>query len=158
MFTFILNLKKLFWQKIRGADLIQKSKAYDILAMDFLDDLPDKPFNNQLKRTGIINTLFNEIKFEQIIETGSYLCATSRYLAKLSDENANVISIELDKLYYAFNKKNSLKHKNLRFINNSSEHVLNKHDKYNISLDLSTFFYLDAHWYNYLPLRDELKK
>ena len=62
-------------------------------------------------------------------------------------------TLELVKQYYNDAKKRLELNKNIEVINVSSDEFLNGFDKGG----LTTLYYLDAHWYDFNPLRNELK-
>lgn len=84
-------------------------------------------------------------------ETGTYHGATAEIISKYFDK---VITIEnnIDFFNIAQQKLKNIDNCTLYFGNSPDimrEHIEENNDR--------VFFFLDAHWYNYLPLLDELK-
>lgn len=109
--------------------------------------------NGSLLRAEIIKTCHTAKPFEVCVETGAWLGATTDFLASLLGQ-PQVHSAELNPTFHEFSSMR-LKHcPNAAVHFASSETLLNtlneeiKHKR--------SFVYLDAHWNDYLPLRDEL--
>lgn len=116
-------------------------------------DVPETGFNEQSFRKKIFNELVSSIPFTSIIETGTWIGNTTGYMKKQSD--LPLYTCELDKRYFALAKMRLNNFSNIFFTNDDSRNFLN-------TLDIDTqngtcFFYLDAHWYDDLPLKEELE-
>jgi hypothetical protein len=111
-------------------------------------------FNSQLKRKATFKAINEVYDFDAIIETGTNIGATTGYLASLTGKQVHSceirpesFSLAKDLLYPYF--------ENIKLYNTDSIEFLNA----NLS-SLSNgklFIYLDAHWYDFLPLREEIE-
>ncbi|MFT5390579.1 MAG: hypothetical protein ACI8PT_000764 [Gammaproteobacteria bacterium] len=111
------------------------------------------PFNGQVERTKIFQTLANALNFDCALETGSYRGATTALLVTLG---VPVHTIEVQRRYWAYAR--------LRF---RGEPLVHTHlgDSRSVLRGLAgdedltadrVFAYLDAHWEEDLPLVEEL--
>jgi predicted O-methyltransferase YrrM len=110
--------------------------------------------NGQTSRLEICRKIICSLGVSRIIETGTYRGMTTLWLAKF---NIPVTTIEMNDRLFTFSKLRLGKHSNIKLLRGNSVEVLNdiiSKDRYN---DLLTFYYLDAHWNEYLPLADELR-
>lgn len=109
--------------------------------------------NGQQKRKIVFDDVMKAIKFDGIIETGTNLGFSTGYFAVKT--NLPVHSCEIDAMRYDLSRKLLLPYfKNVHLYNNNSvlflkEFKANRNDVF--------FFYLDAHWYNFLPLKEEIE-
>lgn len=95
--------------------------------------------------------LIKKHNIKTIIETGTYQADTTVEFAKMVE---NVITIEYKKEFYEASKKKLKPFKNVRIIQGSSPQAIRKALP---KAKKPVLFFLDAHWYRYLPLRDELQ-
>jgi hypothetical protein len=107
-------------------------------------------FNDQCFRQIIFFDLNYACRFEAFVETGTFVGCTAAFMAR--NVSAPVYTAEIDPRNFELAKRR------LRGIPNA--HIVNANStKFLASLPLApttrTFFYLDAHWYDYLPLADE---
>ena len=112
------------------------------------------PFNGQDRRVEAVRDIFARVRFGSIIETGTYRATTTVLLRALSA--APIATIEADSRYYHYARMRLFR-RHIRVIRGDSAKVLG---------DLAdeapwnrgpTFFYLDAHWLDDLPLSTELE-
>jgi hypothetical protein len=97
-----------------------------------------------------IKEIIKKYNIKTFIETGTNEAKTTKVMSALVD---SVHTIELNETFYE-NCKNTLKDfKNVSIHNGSSEKILNELLP---NVDDSIIFYLDAHWYSYCPILDEL--
>jgi predicted O-methyltransferase YrrM len=89
------------------------------------------------------------------VETGTYLGHTCRYIAYRHPE-LSVITVESNPNYFDASKTVLKSYSNVRVIKGDSAKEIERFVKYN-RLGL-TLFFLDAHWYDFLPLPDEIRK
>jgi len=98
-----------------------------------------------------IERLVKKYAIETIIETGTYLGNTAKKFSTLAD----VITCEVKPESYDSAVKNIGKNEKVLALLGNSVDVLRKNaDKFK---DKRVLFFLDAHWYDYCPLLDELK-
>lgn len=124
----------------------------------FKDDLhnfdyafPLDGFSGDLFLRNEIARLIDKHNIKTAVETGTYMGETTKGLSRMVDR---VFTIEINEKYY--NKaKSSLQHlDNVSAMKGSSPDILNKIIP---TIEGPVLFFLDAHWYNYCPLLDEIK-
>jgi len=98
-----------------------------------------------------IDYLLNIYKCDVIIETGTHLGDSTEYFAK-QYPNITIISSEINKEFFDYSSKRLDHYPNVHLYNESSEKTLLKLQ----NTFFLPFYYLDAHWYDYWPLSDEL--
>jgi hypothetical protein len=107
-------------------------------------------FNGQCFRQLIFIDLFRTCCFHAIIETGTYVGCTTRFMAKNS--NVPVYTVESDRKTFYIAKQHLKNYPGVHLTLGDSVEFLK-------SLPLAPedriFFYLDAHWGQHLPLREE---
>lgn len=112
-------------------------------------------FNRQSIRLKTFREIDARIAFENYIETGTYQGMTTRFFAETAAKrNAQVYSCEISADYFAIAARTVGARKNVHLHHGDSVAFLRS-----LTPTLSgavNFVYLDAHWYDYLPLRDEL--
>lgn len=85
------------------------------------------------------------------VETGSYMFGTTLWL---SDNFDKVYTFEIDDELFNYGQKKISDKKNIHSYKcNSAEGLANIVNQ----IDGNTIFFLDAHWYDYCPLKDELE-
>jgi len=115
---------------------------------------PTVGLNGQRKRKAVFEEIIKRIKFDAIIETGTNLGFSTGYMASFS--SLPVYSCEIDPMRYALSKKILEPHfDNISLIQSNSVDYLKQIQSTKQRNTL--FFYLDAHWYKYLPLREEIE-
>jgi hypothetical protein len=116
-------------------------------------DLWGGPFNGQCFRQLMYLDLVCACEFETIVETGTFRGSTTRFLAENSG-GAAVYSCEYSPVNFEFAKWRLRGKQNVFLFNLDSRSFIRE---LNISRQVRTFFYLDAHWGADLPLREELE-
>ncbi len=113
------------------------------------------PFNGQEIRKQIYIDIIRMVKPEAIIETGTYQGTTTKLFA---NENLPVLSIEGVARNYGYAKVRLRKFKNVTLYNGDSRDKLRGlfQGKLKNKKNSRLFFYLDAHWYEDLPLKEEV--
>lgn len=105
---------------------------------------------------GELEKLVKKFDIKAIIETGTFLGATTKRLATLVNNVYTIENVPENHLKAVENTKDI---DNIIHLNASSQDVLyDLIDSY-ISRELNDklLFFLDAHWYDYCPLLDELR-
>jgi len=161
----IKSLKKLLMriipQRMLGSDLSIKQRLTNLetLILALLDSPTylasnDVGFNGQQFRKTIFKKLLCSYPFQTMVETGTCLGNTTGYMAEIS--GLPVWSAELDPRFAALARKRLVRFSNVRIENIDSRAFLR--DLVDINLHQTfTFFYLDAHWNDDLPLREEVE-
>jgi hypothetical protein len=115
----------------------------------------DTTFTSQKKRKQIFEELIQKIKFEMIIETGTFRGTTLEYFHDVS--GLPCISIEKNKRYFGYSFIRFFLNNNVKIYNNDSRYIINKLTQHKSLTQVKTLFYLDAHWNSDLPLFEELE-
>lgn len=156
------NLIQLNLKLIRNSTITERlNSGYDNLSYDLLDFITEDgpnyykrigigPLNNQHLRQRLTEDLLKRFKPKFIIETGTFLGDSTEFFGKFS----KVFSIEKSKLFYFLSKSRFYNEKQIQIIHGKSEVELRKIKNFNDN----TFFYLDAHWGEDLPLKVELEQ
>jgi Methyltransferase domain len=143
-----------------AVDVIRLTRSYPkgtILVRRIRALLSGKPyfFNRQKMRRRVFCEIDDRIPFDNYIETGTYLGMTTHFLAKTAERRgAQVHSCEINDDYFAIASRTVGDMKNVHLRHGNSVDFLAT-----LSPSVSkavNFVYLDAHWYDDLPLRDEL--
>ena len=115
------------------------------------------PFNGQRKRREIVDHLFDVVKFDNVVETGTFLGNTTEYFCKIaaSRDKIRVFSCDTNEFFlnFAFGRLRDFNNLDLKL--SSSAEFLARIGK--TIQGQTNFVYLDAHWGNYLPFRDEVE-
>lgn len=168
MFQLIKKFLKIFppvrdfAQRINAIESMLYKHEARLNHMDFtFNYLADHPsytneelsFNSQVKRRELTTQILNQMRPAAIVETGTCLGNTTGYFTQF---NVPVISSEISSLFYfaAKQRLQALPHVQLRNCDSRGSLKRLVEEKVHLSL---TFFYLDAHWYDDLPLLEEIK-
>ena len=108
--------------------------------------------NGQTARLEAVRQIIHACKIEFILETGTFRGTTTEWLAGFG---APVISIEVHVPSYEFSRRRLAKFKNVAVKLGNSVDVL-RSVLPEFKQDVRTLVYLDAHWENYLPLKEEI--
>jgi hypothetical protein len=111
--------------------------------------------NGQSGRKEMIQDLFRLIPFVSAVETGTYMGQTTGYLA--SSFGIPVYSCELIKRYHCAAKKILRELTDIHLSCDDARTFLSQLSERLPATDGPVFFYLDAHWYQDLPLVSELE-
>lgn len=112
----------------------------------------ERAFNDDAIAQNRVYRFISSKGIKTVVETGTLSGVTSRELAKIVER---VISIEISEEYYNTAKSNLSGLTNVELYHSNSSQWLADNLK---NRDLgTTLFFLDAHWYNYWPIRDEIK-
>ena len=143
-----------------NVDPVKLAEAYPrstLIARRFRAALSGKIyfFNGQKNRARVFHALNTEVQFENYIEAGTFLGMTTDFLARTARERgAHVYSCEIDDRHFGIASRTVGMLQNVQLYHGNSVDFLRS-----LSATLSrtlNFAYLDAHWNEYLPLRDEL--
>ncbi|CAM2954213.1 hypothetical protein [Skermania piniformis] len=112
------------------------------------------PFNGQEGRRAIFATLLDVVKPDLLVETGTFLATTTRFLAR---SGVDVVTVEGSAEYFGFAQASLLRCRNVESRFGDSRSVLRAlfdSPKYQQRRVLA---YLDAHWASDLPLAEEIE-
>src|SRR5262245_24680036 len=145
-----------FFRKLKKAILKiippQLQAAVDFLRPEMRDVLTE-PFNGQKFRQQVFMDILGTVPLEAIVETGAFHGSTTKFLANTS--RLPVYAVEINPRYFHFARRQLKENNNVHLYLGDSRSFL-KQLKENAEFpDRNVFFYLDAHWYQDLPLRDE---
>lgn len=102
----------------------------------------------------LVSTLIREIPIGTFIETGTFLGNSAGFVA-ISFPDIVVRTCELNAQFLARARRRLWRIKNVEFYLDSSEKFIRKQVQC-LSPESRPLFFLDSHWYDYWPLRDEL--
>ena len=113
------------------------------------------PLNNQAHRQKMVKEILRLIEFQNILETGTHYGSSTNYFRNIFQ--GPVHSVEINPHYFWYNKFRFLNKREVKIWKSNSVDFLKKISKDRRCYSVPTFFYLDAHWHDYLPLRGELE-
>ena len=146
-----------FAQRVESLEkrLREMEAILDLIVADsvFRPD-PGTGMNGQQKRKQIVELIFRLFRPQLAVETGTFFGGTTGYLA--TTLNVPVISCELRERYHHVAKRLLRELSNVELRLQDSRSFLRDLATVSAMTDQRTFFYLDAHWYDDLPLCDEL--
>lgn len=143
---------------VKYQDLLFRLSNLEI-AVDYLIKSPtyisadNIGFNGQQYRKQIFLDLLSEFKFDLIIETGTWVGNTTGYMAEKS--NLPIYTVELNERFHSIAKNRLSGFKNITFKRSDSRTFLKSFSSSGPN-NQRVFIYLDAHWYDDLPLEEEL--
>jgi predicted O-methyltransferase YrrM len=111
------------------------------------------PLNGQTHRQRIVRDLARVIMFERVIETGTFRGTSTEFFAHVT--GAPVSTVEASRRHYEFARRRFAGLPYIDVAHGDSRTFLRRQAAG--STDGDTLFYLDAHWEQDLPLREELE-
>ncbi len=113
------------------------------------------PLNGNEKRQALISRIVTAAEIDVIIETGTFVGATTAYLSAITAKDVMIETIETSVDFHRFAKWRFRNIDRVRPNHGSSHEILpTLATKY---ANKRCLIYLDAHWGCFLPLRDELR-
>lgn len=109
--------------------------------------------NGQVGRLEIVRRLLTEFGVKRIVETGSFRGTTTEWLAGFG---LPVQTVEIVRRYHYFTRRRLAKQKNVELFLGDSIGFLRDLAR-GPHTRARTFFYLDAHWHDHLPLAEEMQ-
>lgn len=110
------------------------------------------PVNGSTARAEVLRELIEYCGIERIVETGTFRGTTTEWFSSFG---LPVISFEIIPRFAEFSRMRLKKRENVTVVTAESSEGLEKLIAAGADLEKPTLFYLDAHWYDYLPLRRE---
>ena len=112
--------------------------------------------NDQIGRHNIFDSILSDLRIAHIIETGTFRGTTTEFFARTG---LPVHTIEFNTKYYEYAKIRLRSFRNVRLYKGSSLYWLPIIcDRLQASGGRpATLVYLDAHWFEHLPLREEIE-
>ncbi len=108
--------------------------------------------NSQSARLDLARQLIAQCKIARIVETGTFLGTTTEFFAQYG---IPVITAEINSEFAQQSRDRLAKWKNVELRAYDSVRALAELVAEPIDRTIPTLFYLDAHWHNHLPLREE---
>jgi len=131
-------------------------QAYDLKRIGYHSEQMVAPaaFNGQFSKHRIFSALCSRFQFDAFVETGTYLGKTTEFLAT---QGKPVYSVECNPGFHeeaqALLRRLPMVHLTLA----DSPEFLRRLLDTDLPPEAMSFFYLDAHWNNPLPLADEIR-
>src|SRR3954469_18154950 len=126
--------------------------------LDYLGPPPQDtrwgPLNGQRGRHQIIMDLLGALPFAAIVETGTYLGNTTDYFAQIP--NLPILSVEAVPRWFHYARLRLRRFRNVTVSLGDSRQFLRTLAADRDFPKESVFFYLDAHWFEDVPLADEI--
>jgi predicted O-methyltransferase YrrM len=129
--------------------------AYDYHLKPSLKASWGGPFNGQEGRQAIFRELVSKIQFQMIVETGTYRGTTTEFLAQ--ESGLLVCTVETEPRFYHYARRRLKGQKQIRLELGDSREFITKLARDAALPKQSVFFYLDAHWQEDLPLKQEIE-
>jgi hypothetical protein len=150
------------WRRtqLRLRELERKHAETEMLLELVLSDATYSPVESsglhaQASRRAIVKDLFQRVGFVRAVETGTYLGSTAGYLA--TELQVPVHSSESVARYHHAARRMLRNVPSVRLHLGDSRAFLREMASDPAVTSQPTFFYLDAHWYQDLPLADEIE-
>jgi|tagenome__1003787_1003787.scaffolds.fasta_scaffold20973733_2 hypothetical protein len=111
------------------------------------------PLNGQVHRRAIVENLARTIAFDAVIETGTYRGTSTSYFSEVF--GVPVSTVENNARFYTYSRSRLSRDARVDVCFGDSRSFLRRQAEQRGSQ--TVFIYLDAHWENDLPLREELQ-
>lgn len=112
------------------------------------------PFNGQEQRQRVVRDLLRVCRFQAIVEIGTLRGSTTEFLAR--DSKLPVFSVEATPRYYHYAGRRLRSYPRVRLTLGESRIFVEQLAGDSTVPRENVFFYLGPHWYESLPLREEL--
>src|SRR5262245_48879383 len=111
-----------------------------------------RPMNSQSGRLALAQQIISRCRIGRIVETGTYLGTTTEFFARF---DIPVFTVEANPEFADHARARLTKYKNVDLRVDDSVRALQALSREIIDREIPSLFYLDAHWGNHLPLREE---
>lgn len=108
--------------------------------------------NSQPARIEVVRQIIVRCKIARIVETGTFLGATTEFFAQY---NVPIVTVEINPKFASQSRARLARWSNVDLRISDSVCVLQDLAREIADRSQPTLFYLDAHWPNHLPLREE---
>ncbi len=113
------------------------------------------PMNGQAGRRAIVRELARTIAFDRVLETGTYRGTTTEFLSAVI--GTPVHTVEIDARFREYSAKRLSFDRSIKVVGGDSRAFLRAMAARSRLREQTLFVYLDAHWRDDLPLREELE-
>jgi hypothetical protein len=125
----------------------------DMMLDDDFEPTPEAGFNQQVVRKQIFEEIVSSMALDRIIETGCFIGDSTSFMSQTS--GLPVLSSEINPHFFRVAKKRLAGLPGVVVEQSDSRQFLRSIVERGLC-DERTFFYLDAHWHEDLPLREEV--
>lgn len=112
------------------------------------------PVNGQVKRAEIFRGIFAALRFDAVVETGTFRGTTTEFLRAASGRP--VYTVEVSPRFFLYSRHRFRHDEGVHVSQGDSRPFLRGLRAKPALADATLFFYLDAHWNADLPLREEV--
>jgi hypothetical protein len=134
-----------FWQRLRGRyDYYRRRGRRPV----------GSPMNGQTERIELIRQVITQCGILRIVETGTFLANTTVWFATFG---LPVMTVEINPRYFGYSHARLRAHDNVVTREGHSIDFLRSIIAEPLNRVAPTLFYLDAHWLDHLPLREEIE-
>jgi len=109
--------------------------------------------NGMTSRLEATRQIIHALRIERIVEAGTYRGTTTEWFAQF---NLPIETVEISERFWAFARARLAKFSNVVVTRSSSVPFLRERSG-RVSRDARELYYLDSHWNDHLPLREELE-
>jgi hypothetical protein len=132
----------------------ETDRLLDAVFSDTVYQHGEAGLNGQVGRKQLVQDLFDRFRFAMAVETGTHFGTTTGYLA--CEYDVPVHTCELTSRYFYAARQLLRELSDVHVHRLDSRALLRELAAAGQTPSLRTFFYLDAHWYDDLPLAEEL--
>src|SRR5208282_4737572 len=112
------------------------------------------PWHNDPNEEALVLDIMEKLKPDRFVETGSHMGWTDMWMAEHYPD-LRIYTVEVDEQYAMVAAQNLAPYANVKTVKgNSPDFLRSLWNEFNKGL---TFFFLDAHFWSVVPLREELK-
>lgn len=113
------------------------------------------PLNGQERRQEIVRELAREVRFDRVIETGTYRGTTTEFFSAVF--GVPVATVEANLRHFTYSSRRLAVHRHVTVELGDSRAFLRRLVEAPATRAETVFIYLDAHWEDDLPLAEELQ-
>lgn len=148
------NRKRRIFQKHFSKLSLDRLRA--LAALEYIDDkiIGNAPVNGQTRRRALFDDLLAAYSPDLIFEAGTFVGRTTQYFSDSASDETKIVSCDTQDVFIG-RAALRLQNRGIDFRNQGSEDLLPELGAAYPSK--RCFFYLDAHWDEHLPLREEIE-